>query len=369
MAALAQATTRPRRSRVRERHSFTLAAVGSAAWYFLGIALALGLVVYALGRVRLLVVALFAAMAFTTIVSPAVRWLERHHVPTLVATWLAFLVALGVFGLLVFGVVSVTRDEFRGLDGVVVAGVDDVEAWLVEGPLSLDETAVNDLRSRASREFIDLAGGGSLVSGARSIAEGLTGTVLALALAFFLVKDGPLLQRRLLHAVPPPHRGAVRAAGRAAWNTLVGYVRAMALIGLVEGLAMTVALAAVGVDLALPIGILTVLCAFLPFVGAVLAGVVAVLAALVTGGAGDAAVIALFALLLQQFDNELLAPVVYGRMTRLHPVVVLASVAGGAGIAGLAGAVLAVPIVATAAAAAGHALRSLDDAAKAAESR
>lgn len=341
-----------------ERPTTTLAAAGMAAWYAVGIALAVGLTAYALARVRLLVVAFFVAMALATVLSPAVRWLERRRVPTLVATWLTFVALLGGLALLGTGAGSLARDEFRGVDTVVADGIDDIEGWLVDGPFSLDTADVRELRGRLGREFIDLAGRGGVVSGARAVAEGITGVVLALALAFFLVKDGPVLQHRLLGAVPSRHRDVVTAAGGAAWHTLVGYVRGMAIIGLIEGTAMTIALTLVGVDLAVPIGVLTLLCAFLPFVGAILAGVVAVLAALVSGGAGDAAVIGVFALLLQQFDNELLAPVVYGRMTRLHPTVVLAAVAGGAGLGGLAGAVLAVPVVATTAAATGAAMRA-----------
>lgn len=77
---------------------------------------------------------------------------------------------------------------------MVATGVDDVEEWLVVGPLSLEATDVKDLRGRLSREMVDLAAGGRVVSGARAAAEGLTGTVLALALSLFLVKDGPLLR-------------------------------------------------------------------------------------------------------------------------------------------------------------------------------
>jgi predicted PurR-regulated permease PerM len=92
--------------------------------------------------------------------------------------------------------------------------------------------------------------------------------------------------------------------------------------------------------------ILTFLAAFVPIVGAITAGVVAVLVALVTGGVGSAAIVAIVAIAVQQLDNDVLAPWIYGRALRLHPVVILVSVVAGGALFGIAGTLLAVPVVA-----------------------
>jgi predicted PurR-regulated permease PerM len=92
------------------------------------------------------------------------------------------------------------------------------------------------------------------------------------------------------------------------------------------------------------VAVFTFLAAFVPIVGAVVAGVVAVLAALVGGGPGAAVVVAAVALVVQQLDGDLLAPLIYGRATKLHPAAVLVAIATGTAIGGLAGAVLAVPL-------------------------
>lgn len=327
-----------------------LARAGATAWQLVGLAACAGIGMYVAGRLRLVLLSLFAALVLTTALSPIVRFLERRHFPALVATWAACLALAGGVGLLGALIGPGLAGELADIDTVVTQGVDDIEGWLVEGPLDLDAGAVADARDRMGRELSSLTGTG-LLSRARALGELLTGAVLALALAFFLAKDGPKIQSALLMAVPERHRARTQAAGAAASRTTVGYARGMAVIGCVEGLAMTIALTLVGADLALEVGVITLLCAFLPFLGAVIAGVVAVLTALVTGGPGDAATVAGFALVLQQFDNELLAPLVYGRLTRLHPIVVLLSVAAGAGVANVAGAVVAVPLVAAAVAA------------------
>src|SRR3546814_3868656 len=103
----------------------------------------------------------------------------------------------------------------------------------------------------------------------------------------------------------------------------------ISLLGLVEGAAIGITLALVGAELAWPVALLTFVAAFVPIVGAVLAGVVAILVALATAELGGAIVVAIVALVVQQLDNDLLAPVVYGRALQMHPVsgTVIAAVA------------------------------------------
>lgn len=336
-----------------------LTRLGRGAWNLVGIALAVALGGYVLTRVRVLVVALFAAMLLATVLGPAVRWLERHRIRRSFGTSLAFMALIGAVALAGTAMLPKAVAGLSGFTDVVSGAIDDGETWLVDGPLEMDVEQVRTARARVGRELADLAVGSNVLSEARAVAEAITGVILALALSFFLVKDGPALQRAVVAALPVGRREQAVAAGSAAWRTLVGYVRGMAILGVVEGTVMTVALVAVGADMAVPIGVLTVLCAFVPFVGAIVAGSAAVLGALVSGGVSDAVVIAVVALLLQQLDNEVLAPVVYGHLTKLHPVLVLCAVAGGSGVAGLAGAVLAVPLVATSVAAV-SAARSAD---------
>ena len=102
----------------------------------------------------------------------------------------------------------------------------------------------------------------------------------------------------------------------------------------------------VGAGLAVPVAVLTFVGAFFPIVGAVAAGIVAALVALVSGGPTDALIVGGVALVVQQFDNDLLAPLIYGRAIKLHPTVVLLSLAAGGTLAGIMGAFLAVPVAA-----------------------
>ena len=335
-----------------------LQTLSDIAWRVLLIGAAVVGAGFVVDRLRLVLVPVVVAALLVTVLVPPVQYLERKGLPPLGATWAVVLLFLaGVAGALVLAVrpIAAQADE---MGPAISDGIDDVEAWLVDGPLGLDPERVADARASIGDHLGDLAGSGAVAS-AVAVGEIVAGAVLALALSFFAVKDARRLQELALAAVPSRHRHKARAAGDAAASALRGYLRGAAVIGAVEAIVLTTTLALVGAELAVAVGGLTFVAAFFPFIGAVAAGLVAVLVALVAGGAGDAAVVALVAVLVQQFDNELLAPVIYGRMTRLHPIAVLLAVTTGATLGGVAGAFVAVPVLAAGSAAVG-AVRACD---------
>ena len=116
--------------------------------------------------------------------------------------------------------------------------------------------------------------------------------------------------------------------------------------GIVDATFIGVALIIVGVPLVPVLVLLTFLGAFFPVVGATVAGILAILVALVNGGVGDALWILAAVLVVQQFEGHILQPMLVGRSVRLHPVVILISLVSGSIIAGILGAFLAVPLVA-----------------------
>lgn len=310
-------------------------------------------------RLRIVLLPTFVAFLLVTVLSPPARHLERRGLPAAAATWTVFLLLLagatGAVLLLVRPIAAQADDMGPALSDAF----DDIETWLVGEPLRLDPRTVADTRSSLGDQFGDLVGGGA-IAGAVAVGEFVAGAVLALALTFFAVKDAPLLQRWALGIVPITKQDKARAAGAAVVHALRGYLLGAAILGAVEAVILTVTLTLVGADLTVVIGGLTFMGAFFPFVGATAAGLVAVLVTLVSAGTGGALIVAAVAVLVQQFDNELLAPVIYGRTTRLHPIAVLLAVATGATVGGIAGAFVAVPMLAATSAAV-SAIRSGSD--------
>ena len=335
----------------------SLETAAAWSWRLLVVAAAILATVLLLARLRVVVLPLFAALLLATALRPPARFLQQRGLPGGLATAVTFLGFFAVLGGIGSLVAQPLADEVKQLGPTLSKGFDDVQRWLVTGPLGLEQAQIDQFRQRAG-ESLQKVGPG-LIAPAVALVEVLAGILLALVTSFFLVKDGPELEEAALRRLPQAHRGRVKRAGRAARRALGGYLRGAAALGLLEGTIIAIAIALVGGRLAIPVLLLTFVGAFVPVVGAVVSGSVAALVTLVTAGPREALIIAIVALVVQQLDNDLLAPFVYGRSVQLHPLAILLSIATGATLAGIAGTFLAVPLTAVAVAVAG-ALKTKD---------
>jgi predicted PurR-regulated permease PerM len=322
--------------------------LGGYAWRLIVIGIVGLAALWLIRRLAPVLVPAVIALFLTRLLVPVSDRLRRSRSrPGLAAgaTLLGFLVAFVAVTSLV---VPSLMEEADTLGPTISEAIDELEDWLVDGPLELSRESVDRLRTQAGDAFKELlrSSSGGVIDGATLLAEAIAGLFLALLLTFFMLRDGGRLATWLRGTVNPARReSATRAAARG-WAVLGGYLRGAATLGAVESVAIAIALLAVGARLVGPVMILTFVAAFVPIVGAIVAGVVAVLVALVTAGGGPALIVGIVALVVQQLDNDVLAPVVYGRALDLHPVVILLSVVTGGALFGLAGTLLAVPVVA-----------------------
>ena len=328
-----------------------VALLAAYAWRLLAIAAAAALGLWLVGELSFVLVSLVVVVFATQLLNGPAGWLRRHGWrPGLAAAavlvgFVALLVSVvGFIGLAVV-------DEADQLGGTLTTAVDDVGRWLVEdSPFDVEPEDVQRFRDDAASAIrrVLRSSSGAIVSGAVAAAEAVAAVLVGLIVTFFALKDGERFVAWTLGLLPERHRALGSRLGARSWRTIGGYLRGAATLGVIEGTIIAVTLAIVGSDLAVPVGTLTFLAAFIPFVGAIIAGVVAVLVALADVGTDGALVVAVVALIVQQVDNELLAPVVYGRMLALHPVAVLLAVATGGALFGLPGSFLAVPVTAVA---------------------
>ena len=256
--------------------------------------------------------------------------------------------AIGLFIGAVFIIVPQVADELDALGQEARKGAEDVITWLTEGPLDLTQQEVDDYIDEASAQLS--AQRGSLISGAFKgayvVFEMIAGFLLTVVLVFFFVKDGKRISNAILNLFSEERRADIRTVGERSWTALGAYIRGTAIVGVVDAIFIGGGLLIMGVPLVVPLTIITFFAAFFPLVGAVVAGILATLVALVTKGFIAAAVIAGVTILVQQIEGDVLQPIVLGRAVNLHPLVILLSLTGGAIIAGVAGAFLAVPIAA-----------------------
>lgn len=298
---------------------------------------------------RLVTVPILFALVFTALLWPLRVRLTSLGTPNFLATWLILLVAggavIGVGWLAVYGVVDQLSNSADWQSTRA-----EVETWLMDGPAGLSEQEIDDLEGRV-QDSVTTGVMTVNVGRARLVGEVLSATLLTAVLVFFFVKDGPEMWSFVMERVRPNRRPSVESAGQAAFGALGGYARGVAITGLVDALLVGIVLMVVGVPLALPLALLTFFGAFLPIIGATLAGSLSTVVALVTVGPRAAIIVAIATFVIQQVEGDVVLPLVMGSQVRLHPSVILVVLAAGGALGGLIGALVAVPLAAMASAA------------------
>jgi predicted PurR-regulated permease PerM len=319
----------------------------AVSWRFLVIAGAFVLILLLVVRLRIVVIPLIVAAMIATIITPPVARLKRMGWPPLVATWTVLLAAALLLGGSISLLAPTVADQVRDLGPALEEGLEEVENWAARTFFGGSDDVLETLQGRATdflRDNVQQITGGVL-GGAVAAIEIVSGLFLVIVLSFFLIKDGEQISGWLLGQFPRSAHERVRRIGRGAWEALGGYVRGVAIIGLVNSVALGIGLAFLGVPIILPLMFLTFIGAFLPLIGAVLAGAVAALVALVAGGPVDALIVVALVIVVQQVEGDVLSPMVFSRSLQLHPVAILLALPAGAVLGGLVGAFLSVPMV------------------------
>jgi predicted PurR-regulated permease PerM len=325
--------------------------VAAWSWRLVVVAAALALLLWLVGKLWVVFLPLVVAAFLCRILAgPNERLRRMGWKPSLAAATVlvGLLVAFFGVGALIGVAVAGEVDE---IGPTVSEAIDDLEDWLVDdSPFDVERADIDEFRADAGDRLRDTieTSSGSLVSGAVLVVEVFVSLILGLIVTFFALKDGERLVAWARTVVPAERRELADRLANRAWRTLGGYLRGAALLGLVEGVIIGTTLLVVGASLAVPMALVTFFAAFVPFAGAIVAGGLATLVALATAGTAAAVIVLVVAILVQQLDNDLLAPVVYGRALNMHPVVVLLAIAGGGALFGLPGSFLAVPVTAVA---------------------
>ncbi|HEX2097408.1 MAG TPA: AI-2E family transporter [Solirubrobacterales bacterium] len=303
-----------------------------------------------LSQLRIVVVPVLVAVLVATLLVPPTDHLRRLGVPSAIAT--GFVMLLSVLGLAgIFALIGPPFiDQFDELEQSVEEGIDEVVGWLVNGPLHLQRGEIDDAIDRGLSTLGEQSGsiGQGVLSGASLLAEMIAGLLLLIVLVFFFVHDGRSMWSWAVSLAPKRHRETMDGAGREVWVAVSGYMRGVALIAVVDAVLIGIALALIGVPLVVPLMVVVFLGAFIPLVGAFVAGAVAVLVALISEGIVAAGLVAGAIFVIQQVEGDLLYPNIVGRVIRLHPVAILLALTAGTVVAGIVGALLAVPIAAAA---------------------
>jgi predicted PurR-regulated permease PerM len=319
------------------------------SWRLMVIVGALIALLWVVKHLEVIVVPVLLATMLTAMLLPLVDYLDRRGLNRGAAVSVVLLSGFVVVGGILAFVVSQFIAGAPALIDQVTHSMTSVREWLSTGVFSHFS---NDQIQEATKAAVDALKNNQekLTSGAFStagtIAEIVTGALLVFFTLVFLLHGGRNIFGFVTTVFPTSVRSRVRDAGRAGFRSLIGYVRATFLVALVDAVGIGAGLAIMGIPLALPLASLVFLGAFIPLVGAVLTGGVAVIVALIAKGWVYALITLGLIVAVQQLEAHVLQPLVMGRAVSIHPLAIVLAITTGGVLAGIVGALLAVPILA-----------------------
>lgn len=324
-------------------------AAAAWSWRLIVIAAAVVAGLYLLATFKTLTIPVAVALLFTVLLAPFVRLLHVGlRFPRALAAGVAVLGLIGFVAALITLAGASIVDGISDLSTKAQEGFQQALDWLAGSPFHVEQAKLDeylgDIVTAAEQNM------GTLVSGALSVTttvgQVLAGTIIALFCAFFFLLDGRRIWTWVVGLLPRHVREEVHQAGRRGIVTLASYVRTQILVAFVDAVGIGVGAAVLGLPLAFPLATLVFVGSFIPFVGAIATGAIAVAVALVVKGWVYALIMLGIVLLVQQIEGNVLQPFLMGHAVSLHPVAVLLVVTGGAMLAGIVGALFAVPVVA-----------------------
>ena len=304
--------------------------------------------IWGIQQLTVVTIPLVLALIFASAFAPVMRWLRTRGVPSIVATLLTLFAILAILTLVGWLIVRAVRDQWDDLYTQAQSGFQDLLAWVGTLPFDIDQAQIDEWMASLTDFVTSAQFGSGALAGAGAVANFVTGLVLMVVILFFFLKDGPQMWAFLLR----PFRGdayqrAVRVGDKTV-GVLGSYVRGTAAVAAVDAVGILIGLLILQVPLAFPLAALVFLLAFIPIVGATLAGILAALVALVANGWISALLVVGVVVLVNQLEGNFLQPVLMGRSMKLHSFVILIALTAGTVLGGIVGAVLAVPITAVA---------------------
>lgn len=318
------------------------------AWRVLVIAGFVALAWWLLTYFSAVSVPLAVAVLLTALLTPLNRVLHRWRWPSALAA-AGCLLAMAVVVVGVFAAIGTQiAKQWPELWEKALAGFNTFVSWLATGPLQIDKAQLDGYIAQftqwvnSSRAELAAAAAHAGVG----VGHFFAGLAIALIATFFFLASGRRLWTSVTTLVPEHYQVATRRAADRGWVSLVAYMRAQVLVALVDALGILIGALALGLPMAWALFALTFVAAFVPVVGAVLAGTVACALALVTYGPVSALIMLGITVLVMETEGHFLQPLLLGRAVQLHPLAVLIGLAVGATIAGIVGALLVIPVLA-----------------------
>lgn len=302
-----------------------------------------------------IVVPVIVGILLCALLEPITRRLATR-LPRGAAAAITVLGTLAIIG----GLMTFIGSQFSAqLDDIVdqsLEGIDQIRAW-IRDTFHITDSQFSEYIQKARDS---LSGSGNL--GETATKAGLTAThvlagfFISMFALFFFLFEGKAIWAWLVRLFPRSARAKVASSGQIAWGQLQAFCRATILVAAADATGIGLGALILGVPFASGIALLVFLGAFVPVIGALLSGLIAVMLALVAKGPITALIMLGVVIGVQQIESHVLQPFLLGRAVRVHPLAVILSIAAGVILWGIVGALIAVPVAAVVNAVSNHLL-------------
>ena len=312
------------------------------------VAVAIVGVLYFLYLIRTVLGMLFIAVFLAVALGPIVEIFVRRKIKRGLAILLTYLLLLAtVFGLGLLVVPPIVTGV-NNFVGNVPHYVDDLRKSKTFRKYDDKYKITKKLNEQAKQLPTHLS---DAVSGLRSVTVGVFGVIIQLVtilvMAFFLLLDGKRILRFALEQLGPEHGERFWRISQDVYQAVGGFVAGNVFISVIAGLGAYIVMMLLDIPFAVPLAVLVAFFDLIPLVGSTIAGAVVAVVAAVVGFPTKLIIWVVYLVLYQQFENNVIQPVVYRRTVAIHPLVVIVAVLIGGSLLGVLGALLAIPIAAT----------------------
>jgi len=320
--------------------------IGRSSWLLVGLLLVLVGLIWLLAETYTIVGPMVCALIVAVVAMPLVTWLDRH-MPRALAAALVLLAVAAIAIFIVVIVIAGITGQSASISAQASAGADRIQGWLQSaGVDSSSASGATTTAKQAAPHMISTLVHGVL-TGIRGLASVLFGLSFAALGTFFLLKDGPRMRGWVDRHVGLPEPIARTISGSVI-RSLRGYFRGVTLVAAFNGVVVGLAALLLDVPLAGTIAVVTFVTAYVPYIGAFVAGAFAVLLALGGQGTGVAVAMLVVVILANGLLQNLVQPFAMGSALHLNPLVVLVVTIGAGCLFGMLGLVLAAPLVSAA---------------------
>ncbi|MDR3036821.1 MAG: AI-2E family transporter [Coriobacteriales bacterium] len=323
-------------------------------WAIIGIVLLVGASIYLLGQVVSAIAIVLISVFIVFVLRAPVAWLERHGVPRLPGSLLAYLGALILVATILLVFIPLISDQAYGfiklVPDYVAQATTAFNDFYHEYRYLLDDSNIQQMVSGAASDLSAWAG--NMVS---QSAQGLinfgtnvvtTAIVISMSLivGFWVLKDLPKIGREMRIVIGPKREEDALFIASALSRAFGGYLRGITIASICTGTIAGIGYYLIGLPYPAVLGLFTGLMNFIPYVGPWVAGIIAALIGLFVSPV--AALLSIIATVLaQQIVDNFIQPRVMSSTVDLHPSVVLVGVFAGGAIGGVVGLIAAIPLL------------------------